>query len=469
MKSIVETLSPTRVRLAVEVPFDELKPSLDKAYKAIAKQIRVPGFRPGKAPAAVIDQRVGRQAVLQEAAQDAVPRAYAEAIRSNEVRTLGQPDIELTKVDTGEGISFTAEVDVRPPVVLPAYDSLSVTVDDATVSDEQVENRVSVLREKFALLKSVDRPAANGDYVAIDLTAEVDGEEIENRTGLSYQVGSGHLIEGLDEALTGLVVEEQRTFDTELVGGEQAGKTASVTVIVRSVKEKELPELDDEFAQSASEFETLDELRADVRTKIESLKKVEQTLHAREKVLAALLAATEVPLPESVVSSEQDFQRSSMDQRLGSAGLTLAEYLEGEQQSSEDFDADLRSTAERSVKTQLVLDALADAEQVSVSEEELTRHVMMQAERYGIPPERFAQQMSELGSLPTLVAEIRRNKALDIVLAAATVNDESGNLIETSAPRRDQTGASAPAGETATDETAAGEDASEAGDPPAGA
>jgi trigger factor len=462
VKSTVETLSPTRVRLAVDVPFDELKPSLDKAYKSIAKQIRVPGFRPGKAPAAVINQRIGQAAVLQEAASDAVSRAYAEALRSNEVRPLGQPDIEVTKVDTGEGISFTAEVDVRPQVTLPPYDALAVTVDDVTVTEEQVDNRVDVLRQKFAMLRTVDRPAADGDYVNIDLTAEVDGEEIENRTGLSYQVGSGDLVEGLDEALAGLGAEEQATFTTNLVGGEEAGRTASVTVTVRSVKEKEVPELDDEFAQSASEFETLAELRADLRGKIEKLKKTEQGFQARERVLEALLAATDMPLPESLVSSEQDFRRSSLEAQLSSAGTSLEEYLEGQEQSSEDFDADLRSTAERVVKTQLVLDALADAEQVAVSEEELTEHVVLQAERYGVAPEEFARRLGEAGSLPALVAEVRRNKALSAVLDAATITDESGDPVDVNLLRRGQTAPSTT--EVSVTEVAAIEVAETAGD-----
>ncbi len=452
MKSTVETLSPTRVRLAVEVPFDELKPSLDKAYRSIARQVRVPGFRPGKVPAAIIDQRVGRGAVLEEAVNDAVPRAYAEAVRSNALRALGQPDIEVTSVDPAEGITFTAEVDIRPEVSLPQLAGLSVTVDDAEVSEQELAERVDVLREKFAMLRSADRPVHTGDYVTLDFAATAGGEEVESRTGLSYEVGTGSLIDGLDEALLDAEVGEEHTFSTELAGGEHAGETAEVVVTVRSVKEKELPELDDDFAQTASEFDTLDELRTDILGKLERFKKVEQGMQARDRVLDALVEGTEVPLPESVVESEQSWRRDSLDQQLSSAGLSLEQYLSSQEQGEDEFAAELRSSAEKAVKTQLVLDALAEAEQVGVSDQELSEHLMMQAQRYGVPPEQFLQRMSESGNLPSLVAEVRRNKALATAMEAATVTDASGRPVDVAALRRgeaeEDAGSAQDAGET---------------------
>jgi trigger factor len=443
VKSTVETLSPTRVRLAVEVPFDELKPSLDKAYKSIGAQVKVPGFRPGKVPASIIDQRVGRGAVLEEAVQDAVPRAYAEAVRSNEVRALGQPDIELTKVDQADGIAFTAEVDIRPEVTLPELAGLAVTVEDVEVTDEELAQRIDVLRDKFSMLKTAERAVQSGDYVTIDLAASVEGEEIDSRAGLSYEVGSEQLIMGLDEALVGLSVGEDRTFNTDLVGGEHAGKTADVTVTVRSVKEKELPELDDDFAQTASEFDTLEELRTDIRGKIERLKKVEQGIQARDHVLTALLDGTDVPLPASVVETERSWRREALDQQLAAGGLSLELYLASQDQTEEVFDAELLGAAEKAVKTQLVLDALAEAEQVGVSDQELTEHVMVQAERYGVSPEAFVQRMSESGSFPSLVAEVRRNKALATAMEAATVTDVSGRPVDIAALRRGETGSEA--------------------------
>ncbi len=438
MKSTVETLSPTRVRLAVEVPFDELKPSLDKAYASIAKQVRVPGFRPGKAPQRIIDQRVGRAAVLDEAVQDAVPRAYSEAVRENEVRVLGQPEIELTKLEDGDLLAFTAEVDVRPQVTLPSYEGIAVTVDDAEVTDEQVDEQVNGLRDRFAVLKAADRPVADGDYVSIDLRATVDGEEVPggSTTGLSYEVGGGSLMGGLDEALVGMSPGEERQFTTELVGGDQAGRTADVAVTVRSVKEKELPELDDEFAQTASEFDTLDELRADVRDRLGRVRALEQGAQARDKVLEALLAATEVPLPESIVTGEVEWRQHDIGHQLQGAGLDLDSYLSAEGRSREDFDEEVRRNSETAVKSQLVLDAVADAEQLGVSDTELTEHVIAQAQRYGMSPQDFAQQLTQGGNLPALVADVRRSKALASVLERAAVTDASGRPVDLAALRR---------------------------------
>jgi len=470
VKSTVETLSPTRVRLAVEVPFDELKPSLDKAYKSIAKQVKIPGFRPGRVPAAVIDQRIGRAAVLDEAVNDAVPRAYTEAIRSNDVRALGNPDIELTQVDPSTGIAFTAEVDVRPEMRLPELASLAVTVDTIEVTEEELDERVGVLREKFAMLKSVERPVADGDYVSVDLRAEVEGEEVESRTGLSYEVGSGTVIPGLDEALVGLEVGEEKTFDADLTGGEHQGKTAVVLAVVRSIKEKELPDLDDDFAQTASEFDTLAELRDDVRRKLEQRKQADQGIQARDHVLSALLEATEVPLPESVVSAEQKWRRTTLEQQLAQAGLSLDQYLSAQEQDTEQFDAELRTTAEQAVKTQLVLDALAESEHLGVAEAELVEHVMANAQRYGLTPEDYVQRMSEAGNLPAMVAEVRRDKALLAALEAATVTDTAGNPVDLAEQlRRGDAAPPAVASEVA--EASEAEEASEVADAarPAGA
>ncbi|HEX5495356.1 MAG TPA: trigger factor [Mycobacteriales bacterium] len=471
MKSTVETLSPTRVRLAVEVPFDELGESLARAYKSIAGQVRVPGFRPGKAPARIIDQRVGRAAVLQEAVQDAVPRAYADAVTANNVRVLGQPDIELTKLDDGQTIEFTAEVDVRPEVRLPDMSGLTASVDDAEVTEEDVQEQIAGLRERFAVLKAADRPVAEGDYVSIDLIATVDGAEVEggSTTGMSYQVGSGDLVPGLDDVLAGMLAGGSATFSTELVKGEQAGQAAEVTVTVRSVKEKELPDLDDEFAQSASEFDTLDELSTDIRDRLGRVKLMGQAAEARDKVLDALLAEVEIPLPESVVSGELEWREQAITRQLDEVGSTLEEYLEHEGQTSDELRVEMRQGAEQAVKTQILLDAVADTEQVGVSDAELTEHIIMQAQRYGMAPQQFAQQMSQAGNLPTLVADVRRNKALLAVVDAATVTDASGRPVDVAAIRRQATGVddeagppeAGPAGADAPEETPAGADSPE--------
>lgn len=438
MKSSVETLSPTRVRLAVELPFDELKGSFDAAYKKIGAQIRVPGFRPGKVPGRVLEQRIGRPVILEEVVNHAVPRAYDEAIRDNAVRVLGRPEIEVTKIEDGDLVAFTAEVDVRPELELPDMSGLAVTVDDLAVSDEEVGEQIEALRERFASLVTADRPVQVGDVVTLDLVATVDGAPVEDGTaaGLSHEVGSGQLIDGLDEAITGLSAGESTAFQTELTAGEYGGQTADIAATVRTVKIRQLEELTDEFAQTVSEFDTLDELRADARDRLRQVKLVQQGTQARDELLEALVDAVAVPLPESVVTGEVDWRRHAMEQQLQESGLSLDTYLAEEEQSEEDYTAELRGNAEKAVATQLILDGYADREQLGVTEQDLTQHIVMQARRYRIAPEQFAQQLTDNGQLPSMMSDVRRNKVLAMLLEAATVTDRSGQPVDLSALRQ---------------------------------
>jgi trigger factor len=437
VKSTVETLSPTRVKLSVEVPFDELKPSLDKAYRTIAQQVSIPGFRKGKVPPRLIDQRVGRGEVLQEAINDAIPQHYSAAVREHEVKVLGQPDVQVTELADNEKVAFTAEVDVRPEFDLPEYKALAVSVDDVEISDEEVDEQVGRLRERFAVLKGVERPVQDGDYVSLDLAATVDGEEVPGgtATGLSYEVGSGQLLEGIDEAIIGLESGAATTFTTALVGGDHAGRDADVAVTVRSVKEKELPELDDEFAQTASEFDTLDELREDVRTRLSQVKGVEQGMQARDRVLEALLAAVEVPLPDTIVESELEYRKHNIGHQLEHAGLTLEGYLESDGKTEDEFNTELSDAARNAVKGQLVLDAVADAEEVGVGNEELTSEVVRRAQDAQMQPQEFADRIVESGQLPVLIADVRRGKALALVLESASITDASGRTVDLEALR----------------------------------
>ncbi len=432
MKSTIEKLSPTRVRLAVEVPFSELQPSLDKAYKAIAGQVRVPGFRPGKVPARIIDQRVGRAAVLEEAVNDAIPQSYTAAVLQHDVRVLGQPAVDVTEFADGEWLRFTAEVDVRPEVVLPEYDGLAVTVDDIVIADAEIDEQIDNLRDRFALLTGVDRLVQTGDFVSVDLHATVDGEEVEggSRSGLSYEVGSGGLIPGLDDVLVGMEKGETRSLSTELMAGDNAGESADVEVTVRSVKAKELPALDDEFAETASEFDTLDELREDLRHRLTGAKRLEQGLAARDKVLEALLAAVDVPLPESVVQAELDYRKAAMQEQLDRAGLPLEQFLAAEGRDAAEFEAEMRTGAEGAVKAQLVLDAVADSEEVSVADGELTQEVIRRAQRAGVAPDEYVQQVVQGGQVPMLAADVRRGKALALVLERAQITDAAGESVD---------------------------------------
>ena len=437
MKSTVENLSPTRVRLAVEVPFDDLKPNLEKAYKEIGQQVRVPGFRPGKVPARIIDQRVGRGAVLQEAVNEALPRLYGEAAREHELVPVGQPEIDITNLDdTTEGsLSFTAEVDVRPEVTLPEIDGLAVTVDDTTVSDADVDEQLAELRDRFGTLKGVDRPVEEGDYVSIDLVSKVGDEEVEggSATGLSYVVGSNDLADGLDEAITGKSAGDTATFSTTLRQGEHAGEEAEVTATVRSVKVKELPEVDDEFAQLASEFDTVDELRDDLRTRLARVKTLEQGAQARDKLLEKLIETVDFPLPESAVKAEVDYREHDVVHSLGHDDTLVDRYLEAQGKTREEFQAELRESAEKSVRAQFILDAVAEKTEVQIGDAELTEYLVRQAARYQMAPQEFANQVIQAGNLPMLVADIRRNKALAELLESAVVTDASGNRVDIAA------------------------------------
>ena len=435
MKSTAENLSPTRVRLAVEVPFEELKPSLDAAYKKIASQLRVPGFRPGKIPARVVDQRVGRAAVLQEAINEVLPAKYVEAAREHEVHALGQPEVEVTNLADNESFSFTAEVDIRPEITLPDFTGITIEVDDAEVTDEDIQSQLDGLRERFATLTGVERAVEAGDYVSLDLLASVDGEEVADGSvkGMSYEVGSGDLVDGLDEAITGISAGETATFTTELQQGEKAGSTAEIAATVNSVKSKELPAADDEFAQMASEFDSLDELRADIRERVVRVKALEQGAQARDKLVEKLIETVEFPLPESAVKAEVEYREHDIVHSLGHDDELFDRYLTMQGKTREEFTAELTENAEKSVRAQLILDAIAEKSDVQVGDAELTEYLVRQAQRYQMAPQEFANQVVESGNLQALVSDVRRNKALAEVLEAASITDASGNAIDLSA------------------------------------
>jgi trigger factor len=434
VKSTVEHLSPTRVRLAIEVPFDELKPTFDQAYKKIAGQVRIPGFRPGKAPARILDQRLGRGVVLEEVVNTAVPEKYGEAVGEAQLTPLGQPDIEVTSIDDGDKIAFTAEVDIRPEIELPDYSAISVSVDSAEVTDEDVDDQLKGLQARFGTLSGVSRAAVKDDFVVIDLSATVDGEAIEEAqtSGMSHQVGSGQLIEGLDEALEGMSAGETKNFTTKLVAGDHAGEEADVTVTVSTVKERQLPEADDEFAQLASEFDTLDELKADLRERHGRVKKMEQAGQARDKVLEALLEAADLPVPQSVVDQEVEVRAHEAVHEFDHDEDRLTEYVTSQGQTREEFDAELRTSAEQAVKTQLLLDEVAEKGEVQVDQQELMERIFMQAQRFGISPEEYIQQAQQANQLGAIFADVRRGKALATVVQAATVLGPDGEELDLS-------------------------------------
>ena len=434
MKSSVEQLSPTRVRINVEVPFTELEPDFQRAYKELAKQVRLPGFRPGKAPAKLLEARIGREAILDQVVNEALPTRYGQAVVESEVHPLGQPNIEVTKKEYGQDLAFTAEVDIRPKLTLPDLSTLTITVDPVEVSDDDVEAELQSLRARFGTLTGVDRPVANGDFVSIDLSATADGKEIPEASaeGLSHEVGSGRLIDGVDEALVGLSVDESREFTTASEIGESAGKDAKVTVTVRSVKERELPEPDDEFAQLASEFDTIDELRSSLRDKVRQSKRAQQAERIRVATLDALLERVDVPVPEGLVQAQVETVTRNTLGGLQIDDGKLDEVLALQGSSREKFDADTRSSAEKDVKTQLLLDALADELKVQVAQDDLTQRLLATSRQYSVEPQQLLAYLQENNQLPALFAEVRRGRTAAAVVAAATVTDTDGNAIDTS-------------------------------------
>lgn len=462
MKSSVETLSQTRVKLTVEVPYEELKPSVDAAYKAISSQISIPGFRPGKVPARLVEQRVGKGAVMQEAVNEALPKFYGDAIEAEDLRPMGQPEVDLTELpmDEGDQLVFTAELDVRPTIELPEFSSIEVQVDPVAESDvdSELDTRIEDLRARFGTLVGVDRAAQEGDFVTIDLRGEIDGEEIDNVEGVSYEIGTRTMIEGLDDALVGMTVDEEKAFTAPLAGGDRAGQDAEITVTLRSCKERELPELDDDFAQMASEFDTLDELKADLRKQAEQATQFQQGIQARDKILEHLLDTLEIPVPDSVVDAEVE-----------------AHFAEGTHETEDaEHRTEVQENTVKALRTQLLLDAIAEKSQVSVSQQELIEYLIMTAQQYGMDPAQLAQAMDDGQQAGAMAAEVARRKALASVMEEAKVTDTNGETVDLSATidtgddedddaeasDDDQDGADAPEPVvTGTDEAAADSDA----------
>ena len=424
VKSTVETLSPTRVKLDVEVPFDELKPHIQATYKQLAEQIQVPGFRKGKVPAAIIDQRVGREFVIENAVNEGLNDFYRSALMEADVTPLSQPEVEVSQIPSKDGqeeLKFSCEIDIRPEIELPDYKGLEIEVDAKEAGEEEITKALDELRNRYGTLKTVDRPAEDNDFVTIDLTATVDGEEVDSAADLSYQVGAGTMLEGLDEALTGLSAEEDAIFETKLAGGEHSGKDASVKVVLKAVKERELPEADDEFAQLASEFDTIEELKEDLANKVSEDLVVAQGAEAQEKVLEKLHEIVEVPVPESIIEEQVE-----------------AHFQQGNDHGHEDHDtpehrAEVEENTRKAFVSEMILDEIATKEDVSVDQGELIEYIISAAGQYGMDPNQFAQMLDGAGQVPMIMGEVRRRKALAKVLEYATVKDSNGNEIDLSA------------------------------------
>jgi trigger factor len=417
VKTTVEKLSPTRVKLSISVTPEELKPSIDHAYEHIASQVNIPGFRKGKVPAVLIDQRVGREEVLNHAVSDGLDGFFRDAVRDEKIRTLGRPSADIATwpevKDYSGDLVIDVEVDVRPEFELPAYDSLELTVDAAVISDEDVEKELDQLRSRFGTLITVDRPAKTGDFAQIDLVAKIEDREVDTANAISYEVGSGELIDGIDEALEGLSADEDTVFESKLLGGDNEGQTAEITVHVISVKERELPEADDEFAQISSQFDTIDELKADLKDQLEKSSVFTQGAQARDMVVDELLKSVEIPVPQQLIDDE------------------VVRHLESENRvGDEEHGKEVAESSEKTFRSQILLDAIVEKEGVKVSQDELTQYLIQGAAQYGMEPGEFIKVLDQNGQIPSMIAEVARNKALAIVLGRAKVTDSNGKAID---------------------------------------
>jgi len=430
VKSDVETLSPTRVKLTVDIPFEELRPHLDAAYKRIAAQVTVPGFRKGKVPPRVIDQRFGRAVVLEEAVNEAVPEAFDAAVKDNSLAPMGTPEFDVKELNDGENLAFTVEVDVRPEFDLPDLEAFTIEVDGAEPTDEEVAEQVDSLRTRFATLTDVDREARDGDVLLVDLAGSCQGEEVAdlNASALSFEVGGKEEpLPGFDEAVRGARAEESRTFSFPAEAGEYAGKDIDVTVTVAKVRERELPAADDEFAQLGSEFDTMDELTSDIRSRLSRVKRVEQGVQARTKLHEALLASVDFPLPETVLAREIDehFQDGHGD---------------------DEHRAEFEKEARDRIRSAILLDRIAEANDLTVAQEELSAWLVQQAPRYGMSPDQFANELVSAGQVQMAVTEVRRAKALAFVMEKARIVDPSGAEVDLDALNADLAAAMAASG-----------------------
>ena len=432
MKTTVDKLSDTRVKLTVNVPFSELDQEIDQAYSAIAQQVAIPGFRKGKAPRQLIDARFGRGPILEQVVNDMLPSRYEQAVQENDLKVIGQPDVDIAKLEDNDFVEFTAEVDVRPEIEVPDFSKMSVTVPALATDDEAVDAELQKLQERFGELSDTKRKLKTDDYAIIDVVAEVDGKKVDEASteGLSYRVGADDLIKGLDTALRGLKTDEDAEFTAELGSGEHAGEEATIKVHVQQTKERKLPELDDEFAQMASEYDTIDELREATKSQVEESKKAEQAGAIRDEVLKEALSKTEFELPKSVVDEQVQARLHQVMGQLGHDEKALAQLLEAQGTSREEFDAQSREAAEESVRTQLFLDTVAEVEEPEVSQQELTDHILFTAQSYGMDPNQFIQQIQSNGQIGNLFSDVRRGKALAAAICRVEVKDDNGDKVD---------------------------------------
>ncbi len=420
MKTNVEKLNPTRVKLTITVEAADFKTALDAAYKTVSEQVNIPGFRKGKVPAAVMDQRVGKDVIIAQAINDGMDDFYRQALSAEKLVPLATPQADVLQAPSAaepdKELKIELEVEVRPEFKLPDYKGMKVKVDALKVAKLDVDTELDALRARFGTLKTVERPAQKGDFTSIDLTANIDGKTIDTAKDISYEIGSGQLLDGIDEALETLTAGESTTFRSKLVGGELAGQEAEVSVTLNAVKERELPKADDEFAQLASEFDTITELKADIEKKLEVNLARKQILQARDIMIDELLEKAKIPVSEEAVKRE------------------VESHLEGEGRQADDVHRkEVTEETEKNFRTQLLLDAVVEAEGIKVEDQELIEYLAFTSRNYGMDPNEFIKQVANAGQVPAFVGELARRKAVDALVAAAEIVDSKGNKVSAEA------------------------------------
>ncbi len=420
MKTNVEKLNPTRVKLTITVEPADFKPALEVAYKTVSEQVNIPGFRKGKVPAAVLDQRVGKDMIIAQAINDGMDDFYRQALAAEKLVPLATPQADVLQAPSAaepeKELKIELEVEVRPEFKLPDYRGMKVKVDSLKVAKLDIDTELDALRARFGTLKTVERPAQSGDFTSIDLSAVIDGKTIDTAKDISYEIGSGQLLDGIDEALETLTAGESTTFRSKLVGGDLAGQEAEVSVTLNAVKERELPKADDEFAQLASEFDTIAELKADIEKKLEVNLARKQILQARDIMIDELLEKAKIPVSEEAVKRE------------------VESHLEGEGRQADDVHRkEVTEETEKNFRTQLLLDAVVEAEEIKVEDQELIEYLAFTSRNYGMDPNEFIKQVANAGQVPAFVGELARRKAVDALIAAAEIVDSKGNKVSAEA------------------------------------
>jgi len=418
-KTNAEKLTPTRVKLTVDITIADLEPFLKQAYKTISEQVSIPGFRKGHVPAPIIDQRVGRQAVIEQAVNDSLDSFFQAALSETDTQPMGRPSADVEKwldlKDEKSVMTLVFEVEARPEFKLPKYDGLKIEVDNAEVGDDAVEQELTKLRERFGNLNTVDRPAKTGDFVELDLVARIGGNDVDQANGVSYEVGAGNMLAGLDEAVETLTAGETTTFTSQLLGGEYEGQDAEVEVSITAVKERELAAADDDFAQLASEFDTIAELRESLAEQVAQASVFAQGRQARDLFTETLIEKAGIPVSEELVEEE------------------VHRHLEGEGRLEDDeHRAEVRESTEKQIALQLLLDAIVEAENITPTQNELSQYIFQSAQQYGMDPSQFLQAISQGNQMGMILGEVTRNKALAVALSKAKVVDKNGKAVDLS-------------------------------------